>query len=262
MNAFDKISHQYKEKSLVQQKAALKLFDLLKTRSNDSIIDIGCGPGHITDRLRAFTGGRVTGVDVSDGMIRQAEALYPGIEFRHIAAEELDYMKEFDVAFCNSALQWFSDPDKAITAIYNSLKRSGKLGLACPATSEWGPLFNHIISKVSEYNEIKPIFAHWKNPWFHLPAKSDYRLFFEEHGFKTIFIEIAYEQTNYSIEEAFSIYLSGAANGFTGKEYYDIEITEEYIADFNDHVREEMIRRSKDVKIKVDFNRLYYIGLK
>ncbi len=30
MNSFDKISEEYREKSLVQQKAAVKLFDLLK----------------------------------------------------------------------------------------------------------------------------------------------------------------------------------------------------------------------------------------
>lgn len=97
-------------------------------------------------------------------MIKQAKAMYPEIEFRQVAVENLDYSNEFDVAFCNSALQWFSDPDKAINATFNLLKNSGKLGISCPATSDWG-LFNKIISKIGEYKEIKPIFSHWKNPW-------------------------------------------------------------------------------------------------
>lgn len=262
MNTFDRISDQYKEKSLVQQKAALKLFDLLKIGNNDDIIDIACGPGHITNWLSKFTGGKIAGIDISEGMIKQAKALYPKIEFRQVAAENLDYDNEFDIAFCNSSLQWFTDPDKAIKAIFGSLKNSGKLGLACPATSDWGPLFIKIISEIGEHKEINPIFSHWKNPWFFLPTKNDYKFFFEKHGLKTIFIEIEYEQADYSIEDAFNVYLSGAANGFTGRKYYDIEINDDYIANFNNSVKEEMKKISQNGKIKVDFNRLYYIGEK
>lgn len=262
MNTFDNISHQYKEKSLVQQKAALKLIDLLKIGSGDDIIDIACGPGHITNLISKVTGGRVIGIDISEGMIKHARALYPETEFRQVAAEYLDYNNEFDIAFCNSALPWFSDPDKAIKNIFNSLKESGRLGLACPATSNWAPWSERIISKVAEYKDIKPVFSHWKDPWFRLPTKNDYKIFFEKHGFKTISIEVEYEQTSYSIEEAFNIYLSSTANGYTGRKYYDIEINEDYINAFNNRVKEEIKRQSKNEKIKVDFNRLYYIGRK
>lgn len=262
MNAFDRISEKYREKSLVQQKAAVKLFDLLTIGNSDNIIDIACGPGHITNWLSKVTNGKVTGIDISEGMIKHAKALYPEIEFRQIAVEDLDYNDEFDIVFCNSALQWFSDPDRAIAAIFNSLKKSGKLGLACPATSNWSPWFGRIIPKVTENKDIKRIFSHWKNPWFHLPTENDYRLFFEKHGFVTIFIDIDLEQTDYSAEEAFNIYLSGAANGYTGKKYYDIEINDDYIAAFNNSVKEEIKRQSRDGRIMVDFNRLYYIGRK
>ncbi|NJD78745.1 MAG: methyltransferase domain-containing protein [Candidatus Methanoperedens sp.] len=262
MNTFDTISDKYKEKSLVQQKAALKLIELLKISGNDDVIDIACGPGHITNLLRKITRGRVTGVDTSEGMVKQAKAMYPEIDFRHVAVENLDYSDEFDIAFCNSALQWFSEPDIAIKNIFDSLKKSGKLGLACPATSNWTPFLDRIISRVAAYKEIEPVFSHWKNPWFHLPAKNDYRLFFEKHGFITIFLEIEYEQTDYSIEEAFNIYLSGAANGYTGKKYYDIAVGDDYISAFNNFVKEEIRKQSKSGRIKVDFNRLYYIGKK
>ncbi len=260
MNTFDNVSGLYKEKSLVQQKAALKLLDILKVGSMDDAIDIACGPGHIAGLLSKITRGKVTGIDISEGMIKQAKISYPEIEFRQVAAEDMDYNNEFDIAFCNSALMWFSDPDKAIKAIFNSLKKSGKLGLACPATSNWSPWFDRIISKVVGHKEIKSIFSHWKNPWFHLPAKNDYRLFFEKHGFTTVFINVEHEQTDYSPEEAFNVYLSGAANGYTGRKYYDIEIDEDYINAFNNRVKEEIQRQSKDGKVKVDFNRLYYIG--
>lgn len=262
MNTFDKISVQYKEKSLVQQKAALKLFDLLEIGSSDKIIDVGCGPGHITNWLSKATREKVAGIDISEGMIKQAKALYPEIEFRQIAAEGLDYNSEFNIAFCNSSLQWFTNPDKAIKAIFNSLKKAGRLCLACPATYQWSSCFTRISSRVGEYKDIKPIFSNWKNPWFFLPTLNHYRNFFENHGFKTLFIEIGNERMDYSVDEAFNIYLSGAANGFTGREYYDIEISDDYIANFNNSVKDEIKKQSKDGKINVDFNRLYYIGEK
>ncbi|MCZ7399677.1 MAG: class I SAM-dependent methyltransferase [Candidatus Methanoperedens sp.] len=92
MTTFDNISGQYKEKSLVQQKAALKLLDLLKVGYTDSVIDVACGPGHITNLLSKVTSGRVIGIDISEGMIKQAKALYPGIEFRQVAAEDMDWI--------------------------------------------------------------------------------------------------------------------------------------------------------------------------
>ncbi|MCX9074449.1 MAG: methyltransferase domain-containing protein [Candidatus Methanoperedens sp.] len=262
MNTFDKISGQYREKSVVQQKAALKLLNLLKTSGNEDIIDVACGPGHITSLLSKTTGGKVTGIDISEGMIKQAKASYPEIEFRQVAVEDLDYSNEFDIAFCNSALPWFRDPGKAIKAVFNSLKKSGRLGLACPGTSDWVPWSDRIISKVAEHKDIKPVFSHWKDPWFRLPTRNDYKLFFEKHGFKTISIEVEYEQTSYSTEDAFNIYLSSTANGYTGREYYDIEINNDYVTVFNNTVKEEIKRQSRDGRIKVDFNRLYYIGKK
>jgi len=84
MNDFDEISGKYREKSLVQQKAALKLFNILKIVDSDDIIDIACGPGHVTKWLGNATRGRVVGIDISEGMIKQAKSLYPDIEFRQI----------------------------------------------------------------------------------------------------------------------------------------------------------------------------------
>jgi ubiquinone/menaquinone biosynthesis C-methylase UbiE len=262
MSTFDGISDKYKEKSLVQQQAASKLIKLLDIRDTDSIVDVACGPGNLTNSFLSFTGGRIVGTDISGGMIEKAREKYPGLEFRQVATEDLAYDDEFDVVFCNSALQWFVDPDKAMQAMFRALKSPGKIGLACPATSKWTPWLDRIISRVASYEEIKSIFSQWKNPWFHLPGESDYKVFFEKHGFKTAFIKVEHEETIYSIDDAFNIYLSGAANGFVSKKYYPVEITDEYVAKFNNYVRIEIENDSEGGKTKVEFNRLYYIGEK
>jgi ubiquinone/menaquinone biosynthesis C-methylase UbiE len=260
MSTFDKVSGEYKDKSLVQKSAAGKLLELLKIKDGEAVIDIACGPGNITAQIKVMTSGRVMGVDISSGMINQALRSHPGIEFRQSSVEDMGYKNEFDAAFCNSALQWFSKPDKAMEAVYHCLNKNGRLGLACPATSNWASFFQNIVSKVKGMADINPVFSHWKNPWFHLPQKADYNVFFTRHGFNTQYLEIIHEENIFTTDEAFNVYLSGAANGFTGKQYYDIDVSDEYVDRFNALVKEEMLKEAKDGRVKVDFNRLYYVG--
>lgn len=262
MATFDKVSGEYKDKSLVQQKAALKLFDLLKIKKTDDIIDIACGPGNITAWLAGNTGGKVIGIDISKGMIKQARDSFPRLEFTQVAVEDMDYAGMFDVAFCNSAFQWFTRPDSSIQAIFRALKPAGRLGIGCPATNDWAPWFAKIISGVSKQKKIKPVFARWKSPWFQLPLKNDYKILFEKNGFKTVHLEIDYEETYYTVEQAYNIYISGAANGFTGRKYYDIKISDNYIDAFNGFARQEIKKLSSGGRVRVDFNRLYYVGEK
>jgi len=99
MNTFDNVSDKYREKAIIQNTAASNLISLLEIRKSDDILDVACGPGHITYRLSKITNGKVTGIDISQGMILQAKNLYPEIDFRQIAAEDINYKNEFDIAF-------------------------------------------------------------------------------------------------------------------------------------------------------------------
>jgi len=229
METFDNISKDYQDKSLVQKSAATQLIELLKIQKGETVIDVACGPGNIAAEIKKITNGRIFCIDISYGMIHQAMKFHPELECRQTSVEALNIASEFDIAFCNSALQWFKQPEKAIAAVYKCLKPGGRFGLACPATTNWSPFFSDLISRVKEKPGIKQIFSHWKNPWFHLNEKMDYESFFTKHGFKTKYIGIVNEENFYTVEDSFSIYLSGAANGFLGKQFYDIEISNEYI---------------------------------
>jgi trans-aconitate methyltransferase len=262
MEAFDRVSDNYRERALVQQKAAAKLIELLAIGESDDVLDVACGPGHITSVLSHLSRGRVEGVDVAEGMIRQAKSHYPETTFRRLAAEELDYTGEFSVVLCNSSLQWFHEPGRAVQGMYDALKPQGRLGVACPATAQWCELFIDVVKEVSVLPRLNPVFRHWRSPWFWLPTLEQYRDLFERSGFTTRHGEITHEHTEYSLAEAFGVYLSGAGNGFTSRTCYDIPITDEYVAEFNQRVYEALQTRAREGKVTVDFWRLYYIGLK
>lgn len=262
MSTFDAVSTQYAKTALVQQNAAAKLMGLMDIRRTAAVLDVACGPGHITAALAQRTAGRVTGVDVSAGMIDQARMNYPAIEFRQAAVEDLDYDGIFDAAFCNSALQWFIRPEKAVKAVCRSLKRGGRMGLACPGTTAWSPFFTKVVGTVMASPEIRPLAASWRNPWFFLRSKQEYKAFFEQCGFTTVSIAIDHEVADLSVEDAYNVYLSGAGNGFTLQQYYRVPISAAYVETFNRKVKEGFAVAARDGKVSLDFNRLYYLGEK
>lgn len=262
MRAFDEVSGEYGEKSVIQRKAGRKLLELLELGADESVLDVGCGPGHLTGLISGRTSGRVAGADISGGMIAQACHSYPSLEFVRVPAEELDFEGEFDVVYCNSTLQWLEDAQRAVEAMRRALKPGGKLGVCCPSTPEFAPLFDSVVRAVAEHPEIATTFAHWRKPWWHLPDIGAYREFFERAGFTTAHIELAYEADSYTVEEAYGVFSTGAARGFVGEECYDVPLSDDYVRAFERAARREMERRSEGGVIVVDFNRLYYVGRK
>jgi trans-aconitate methyltransferase len=258
--SFDRVSDKYAEKSLTQMSAAQKLLGLLELRGSESVLDVGCGPGHITALLAGTTTGRVVGTDVSEAMIEEARSSHPDIEFRCVAAEDLDFDEEFEAVFCNSALQWFTDPERSLDAMYRALKYSGRLAVACPATARFSPWHERVIWGVARRPEIAAVFAHWRSPWFFLPDVAAYRKLFERHGFLTVHLSIDHDVEEQTVDEAYGVFAVGGAMGFANPEYYDCDVTDEYPEIFNTAVREEMEKLADGGRVSVDFNRLYFIG--
>jgi hypothetical protein len=134
--------------------------------------------------------------------------------------------------------------------------------VGCPATYEFAPWFRRIVMAAVRRPELGKVFQHWRSPWFQLPALPDYRAFFEESGFETSFLQLDHEVDPFSVDEAYGIYITGAAQGFAGKQYYDIEVDDNYMEAFARAVRDEMENSAVNGMVEVDFNRMYYVGLK
>ncbi|MDR2044493.1 MAG: class I SAM-dependent methyltransferase [Clostridium sp.] len=101
------------------------LFDFLPPKS-EAILDIGCGIGDLTERLKECSD-RVLGVDASPDMIDLAKKKYPNVCFRLMDAEKLEFAEEYDVVFSNAAFHWILDQRRLLSGIFNALKPCGKL---------------------------------------------------------------------------------------------------------------------------------------
>ena len=72
-------------------------------RERGPVLDVGCGPGHVTAHL-AGLGVDVSGVDLSPQMVAQARRLHPGLRFDVTSATEL----ELEGASLGGVLAWWS----------------------------------------------------------------------------------------------------------------------------------------------------------
>jgi len=119
-----------------------------------------------------------------------------------------------------------------------------------------------VVAEAASDPELAPVFKTWRSPWFFLEDELAYEALFEKHGFTTQHLEIVLEENEYSADDAYGIYLSGAANGYLGKAYYPEPPSDAYVQRFNQAVRDAICRRAENGRILVDFRRLYYVGTK
>ncbi len=100
------------------------LLDLLAAKPGESILDLGCGDGALTERVAA-TGADVIGVDASPDMVRAARAR--GLDARVMDGQALDFAAgTFDAVFSNAALHWMPDAQAVIAHVARVLKPGGR----------------------------------------------------------------------------------------------------------------------------------------
>ncbi len=262
---FTGISAWYDKDSLIQKSAAEKLISLLDIQRNDHVLDLGCGTGSITRKIKAMTTGNVVGIDPSEGMVREAIAKRDGLDisFESKYAEEMDYHDEFTVIFCNSAFQWFRDSDRALKNCYVSLKKSGRMGIQAPAKNTYCPNFLAAIHAVARDPRTTATFAGFRPPWLFLETADEYAALFMQAGFAVPFATIETITTLHAPDEVMTIFKSGAAAGYLNQEYYSELVNEAYLKAFREVVKESFQRQAnRDGKVELVFNRIYLIAVK
>ncbi len=265
MSNFTEISSNYEKDSVVQKSASEILFDLLNIQPNDHVLDLGCGTGHISKLIKEKTKTKIVAVDPSEGMIKKAREKFSNqsISFRVCSAEQLDYQNEFDIIFCNSALQWFGNATEAIKACHNSLKINGKMAIQAPAKNNYCPNFLRAINDVKNDKRTQGIFSSFNSPWFFRNTAKEYAELFYSVGFKVEKSTIDEVVTHHSAEEAYKIFESGAAAGYLNQNYYNAQLSQKYIESFRDIVRRSFKDQAdKTGQVRLIFYRIYLLAIK
>ena len=93
------------------------------------LLDIGCGTGLFIRRYLKY-GGKVTGIDISTGMIRRAKQIFPGEQFLVGNAEYLPFEESsFDCLSSLLAFSYLTKPEKALDDCLRILRPGGRIAV-------------------------------------------------------------------------------------------------------------------------------------
>ncbi|MBB5048143.1 trans-aconitate 2-methyltransferase [Rhodopseudomonas rhenobacensis] len=97
------------------------------------VTDLGCGPGNSTELLvKRWPQARVTGVDTSADMLRQARERLPGHNFIEANIAHWAPPVGTDVVFANAVLQWVPNHLKHMQRLVGALEPGGVLAVQMP----------------------------------------------------------------------------------------------------------------------------------
>jgi len=99
--------------------------ELLDPKPGERILDLGCGTGHLTEKIAA-RGAEAIGLDASPEMIGQARQNYPRRQFRLADAARMEFDNEFDAIFSNAALHWMLDSSGVASGVARALRTGGR----------------------------------------------------------------------------------------------------------------------------------------
>lgn len=118
-------------------------------QGNPQILDLGCGQGHITEKLRqVFNSAEFTGLDYSISAIDYAHEHYPWIDFAVGDAYESPYaLNFFDVVVCNNLWEHVPDPLFLLSRIDRILKPGGFIIVSTPSRYRLHNLLRVLIGK-------------------------------------------------------------------------------------------------------------------
>lgn len=188
MGTYEFDGEKYKKASRHQKEWGNKLISSLQLSGNESILDLGCGDGILTEQLSLLVpDGYVLGIDASVGMIEKAKQnVHDNLEFRHMDINEMDFDSEFDVIFSNAALHWVKDHNKLLKNTYTALKHGGIVAWNFAGDGNC-KTFYEVMRKKIKYDRYKEYFAAFEWPWF-MPSKSEYKALTENMGFSEVTI--------------------------------------------------------------------------
>jgi ubiquinone/menaquinone biosynthesis C-methylase UbiE len=141
----------------------------LQAHGSRSVADIACGTGILADRIeRELKPDEVYGVDMSEGMLAQAQARSSRVHWRRAPAEKLPFDDgSLDAVVTTSAFHFFDQP-AALREFHRVLAPGGLATVATISPSYPAPL-----NRLSADRRI-PI---------HNPSPSEVRALFEAAGF-------------------------------------------------------------------------------
>jgi trans-aconitate methyltransferase len=154
----------------------LPVLEWLNPQPGERILDLGCGDGALTIKLKQL-GCEVVGVDASENLIQAAQAL--GLDAQVMDGHKLECDRPFDAVFSNAALHWMQQPEQVIAGVARSLKPGGRFVGEFGGAGNVATIHQALMAGMRALGYDPEIL----NPWY-FPTPEAYRTELEAGGFE------------------------------------------------------------------------------
>ena len=151
--------------------------DLLDPQHDERILDLGCGTGHLTDRI-GESAGDVVGLDRDREMIETARESYPDRRFRQADARDFEVEDPFDAVFSNAALHWIDDQAAVIQSVSEALRPGGRFVAELGGTGNVAAIVDAVGAELAARGYEPPT-----DPWY-FPTIGEHATALEAAGFE------------------------------------------------------------------------------
>jgi ubiquinone/menaquinone biosynthesis C-methylase UbiE len=158
------------------------LLDAADVRAKMSILDVGCGPGYVSEAA-AERGAKPMGIDFSSEMISIAGKMLPKIEFRQGDAQKLPFDDaSFDRVTANFALLHLANPERAMAEANRVLKSGGRFAFTTWAKISENPFVKLVDDAIQAHANLDVDLP--PGPPFYLyESEAEFRKALERAGF-------------------------------------------------------------------------------
>lgn len=228
---------------------AQSLVEIGGVRSGKKVLDVACGTGIVARKAARFMGqsGRVTGLDVNEGMIRSAKyfAEQEGlriIEWRLANAASMPFSNaEFDVILCQQGIQFSPDPLAALREMSRVMVPGGRLAISVWRELKRYPCFTAFSDVLESFLGKEAMNS--VHTSFSLADSDRLRNLINRGGFHNVHIRLEVKMARYSsLDEFIPGYLAAtpfAAKIAGMKERDRLEMSRRITASLHDYIDDD-----------------------
>ena len=161
---FDTVAAGYDHPSLYFfPETAKRLVDHLQLNSTENLLDVCTGTGVVAlTAAEKLTQGKVTGIDLSSGMLQQASNKAKAknlnnTEFRQMDLEKMDFEAgSFDIATISFGLFFLEDMTQGLTNIASTVRPGGKVAITTFTGEAFSPMADIFIKRFESTGRVVP----------------------------------------------------------------------------------------------------------
>ena len=126
---FDKLASGWDKTNVRNEEVIAEILLKGGIRKGIKVLDVACGTGVLFPDYQKI-GAEITGIDISENMVKTAREKFPGINVICGDAAEFVFEEKFGAIMIYNAFPHFDEPEKLIENLAEALTPSGRLSIA------------------------------------------------------------------------------------------------------------------------------------